>query len=279
VADDDPFIVFHAGMGQSEILRRMGKPRAAAKRLEKLTPPDAEERLAWLQAMATALSEAEDPEAESVWEQLAIAAEASDETRFSALRGRADALMARELPADALPLYREAEALAPEPWAQGWAALGVAEAQLILGQIDDATQAFDVLREHRDPEVRMQAVIRRADVAADAQDWTTAIELVKPEAAAALGPAWDASATSTRARSLLGAGDSNGAEATWRALANRWPEEEEGFLPAWLGLASLAQHAGDDVEAHRWARKAYRSAVDPGYRAQAEAMVEALASY
>jgi uncharacterized protein YjbI with pentapeptide repeats/tetratricopeptide (TPR) repeat protein len=274
LANDDPMLLFQTGMGQAEILRRMGRPSAAATRLKQLTPPDAEERLAWLNSIATALSEAEDPEAEDYWERLAESGQANAETRFSALRGQADALLARDQPAEALPLYREAERIAPEPWAQGWAALGVAAAQAMLGEIDEANQALDLLREHPDPEVRIQAVIRRADAAANAENWAVAIRLVQPEAAAALGPAWDASATATRARSLVGAGDHDGAEATWHALANRWPEEEEGFLPAWLGLAQLAHHAGDEVNAHRWARKAYRNAIDPGYRAQAEALME-----
>ncbi len=278
LADDDPILEFHAGMGQAEILRRIGKPQAAAARMAKLTPPDEEERLGWLNARATALSEAEDPDAEAVWELLAGANDAGAETRFAALRGRADALLARDEFEQALNLYGEAEQIAPEPWAQGWAALGVAEAQAHLGNMDASTQALDLLREHSDPEVRMQAIIRRADIAADLEDWKAAIDLVKPEAAAALGPAWDASATSTRARALQGAGDQPGAETTWRALANRWPEEEEGFLPAWLGLARLAQITGDDVEAQRWARKAYRNAIDPGYRAQAKELVDATAT-
>ena len=114
-------------------------------------------------------------------------------------------------------------------------------------------------------------------MASEAEDWATALRVLNPRDAIGLGPAWDASATDARARALVGAGDVNGANASWRALANRWPGEEEAELPAWLGLTQLAMDVGENTDAHHWARKAYKEARDPGYKTQANTMVQALA--
>jgi hypothetical protein len=122
----------------------------------------------------------------------------------------------------------------------------------------------------------MQASIRRSQLAAIAEDWETAISVLPSSDTDTMGAAWDASATGARAGALLGAGDPEGAEAAYRALAKRWPDNEEGYLPAWLGLAQLAQTSGDETEAHRWARKAFRGASDPGYKQQARDMVRDL---
>jgi len=199
-------------------------------------------------------------------------------TRYTALRGRADAFLAQDQPSEALPLYEEAERISREPWEQGWAALGIAETQAELGDIEAANSALDTLRAHSDPEVRMQACIRRSQLAAVAEDWGTALAVLPSSDTDAMGAAWDASATGARAGALLGAGDTDGAEAAYRALAKRWPDNEEGFLPAWLGMAQLAQNTGDEAQAHHWARKAFRSASDPGYKRQARDMVRDLAN-
>jgi tetratricopeptide (TPR) repeat protein len=278
LGSDDALITFHAGMGRAEILRRGGSPADAAALLETLTAPDQEEQYALLQARGQALTEAGDPSAEDIWRTLAQSAEADLSTRFTALRGRADALRAQDQPVDALPLYQEAERIAREPWEQGWAALGIAETQAELGDREAAVSALDTLREHSDPEVRMQACIRRSQLAAIEEDWDTALTVLPSSDTDTMGAAWDASATSARASALMGAGDPDGAEAAYRALAKRWPDNEEGYLPAWLGLAQLAQTSGDDAEAHRWARKAFRTASDPGYRRQARDMVRDLAN-
>jgi uncharacterized protein YjbI with pentapeptide repeats len=277
LGSDDPVITFHAGMGQAEILRQGGSPADAAAMLAELTAPDKEEQRWLLQARGQALTEAGDPEAETIWAALAQSADGDPGTRYTALRGRADALMGQDLAAEALPLYQEAERISREPWEQGWAALGVAETQAELGDLDASYAALDTLREHSDPEVRMQACIRRSQLAAVAEDWDTALLVLPSSDTDAMGPAWDASATAARAGALLGAGDPDGAESAYRALAQRWPEEEEGYLPAWLGLAQLAQQQGDDAGAHRWARKAFRGASDPGYRRQARDIVREVA--
>jgi thioredoxin-like negative regulator of GroEL len=263
-------------MGRAEIHRRNGSPAEAASVLQTLSAPDSEEQQALLQARAQALSEAGDPEAETIWSELSDAADGDRATQYTALRGRADALLAQDQAGAALPLYQEAERISREPWERGWAALGIAESQAELGEIEASTEALDTLREHSDPEVRMQACIRRSQLAAVAEDWDTALSVLPSSETDTMGAAWDASATAARAGALLGAGDPEGAETAYRALAQRWPDDEEGRLPAWLGLAQLAHILGDEAEAHRWARKAYRSATDPGYRKQAHDLVRAL---
>jgi len=278
LGNDDPVISFHAGMGKAEILRRSGNPADAAALLGALTAPDDEEDHALLRARAQAMTEAGDPEAEATWQELAQAAEADPGTRYTALRGRADALLSQDKPSEALPLYEEAERISREPWEHGWAALGVAETQAQLGDLDAAVAALDTLREHSDPEVRMQASIRRSQLAAVAEDWDTALSALPSNETTEMGAAWDASITAARAGALVGAGDSDGAQSAYKALAKRWPDDEEAYLPAWLGLAQLAQNEGDDAEAHRWARKAFRSASDPGYRRQARDLVKTLDS-
>lgn len=267
---------FYAGMGLAEIERRRGRPRLALEQLTGLSPPDEAEYRSLLAARATALSEAQDEGAENAWEELAALAGEHPDARFTALKGQADALLAAERPAQALPLYIEAKTVAKEPWQRGWAGIGMASAMSLTDDLDGAATVLDELVLHGDPEVRLEASLRRSQLAAEQQDWTTAVRSLNPQDAIDLGPAWDASATTVRAQALLGAGDTEGAEAAWRALARRWPNQEEATLPAWLGLAQLSIDAGDNRDAHYWARKAFKEARDPGYKSQAEAMVTAL---
>ena len=166
--------------------------------------------------------------------------------------------------------------MATEDWQVGWAAIGEAAAQAHLGEIDASIGVLESLLTHTDPEVRMEASLRRSGLAADQEDWTGAIRALNPQAANALGPAWDASATQARTRALIGAGDADGARAAWRALAARWPQEEEAQLPAWLALSQLSIDLGEKADAHHWARKAFKEARDPGYKRQARAIVDAL---
>ena len=276
VSSDSPE-AFYAGMGLAEIERRRGRPRFAMEHLNGLTPPDDAENRSWMAAKATALSEAEDPEAEDAWRALAELAGAHPDAQYAALKGQADALLAVDKAAEAAELFREARGVAREPWQKGWAGIGLASALGMTEDLDDAATLLDELVLHSDPEVRLEASIRRSQLAAEQGDWTTAVRSLDPQDAIELGPAWDASATNVRAQALLGAGDADGAEAAWKALARRWPNQEEATLPAWLGLAQLSIDAGATRDAHHWARKAYKEARDPGYKAQAKAMVTALA--
>lgn len=274
--DDGSPEAFYAGMGLAEIERRRGRPRIALERMRDLTPPDAAEYRALLTARATALSDAEDEGAEAAWKELAELAGDHSEARYAALKGQADSLLASDNAEQAIDLYAEARAAAKEPWQKGWAGIGLAMALATHENWDEASTLLDELILHPDDEVRLEASIRRSQLAADQGDWQTAVRSLNPQDAINLGPAWDASATGVRASALVGAGDNDGAEAAWRALARRWPDQEEAVLPAWLGLAQLCIDAGDTRDAHHWARKAFKEARDPGYKAQAQAMVSAL---
>jgi hypothetical protein len=268
---------FYAGMGLSDVARRAGDPITALTLLQGLQPPDRSEKHAWMVARATALTEAEDPSAQRAWQDLAASADTDIETQYTALKGQADALLAKDKGAEAIPLFEQARAVAVEEWQEGWAGIGLAVALAETDAAEAATTMLDELRLHTDPEVRMEASLRRSQQASDQEEWKTALRVLAPRDAIALGPAWDASSTQARTRALLGAGDAEGAEAAWRALARRWPDQEEAILPSWLGLAQLAIDSGDNTAAHRWARKAFKEARDPGYRAQAQAMVRTLA--
>ncbi|MAY80241.1 MAG: hypothetical protein CL930_05580 [Deltaproteobacteria bacterium] len=277
LTDSDTPESFYAGMGLAEIDRRNEKPKEALAKLEELTPPDEQERRTWMAAKATVLSESGDPLAQDAWEALVAAADADVGTRYTALKGQADALLAQDKAAEAIPLFEEARRIAKESWQSGWAGIGLAGAMAEANDVESAITLLDELREHADPEVAMQAMLKRSQLASDNKDWEVALRVLKPKAAIKLGPAWDATATQARTRALSGAGDLDGANAAWRALANRWPDEEEAILPAWLGLAELAQSIGDDTEAHRWARRAFKEARDPGYRQRARSLVRSLA--
>lgn len=276
VVDEDSPEAFYAGMGLAEIERRNGRPRLALERLSALTPPDASERRSLLTARATALTEAQDDGAEAAWKALADLSETDPGARYAALKGQADSLVAADAPSEAMVLYAQARKIAMEDWQEGWAGIGLATAMANTEDFEGAAILLDELLLHSDPEVRLEASLRRSQLAADQGDWPAAVKSLNPEHAIALGPAWDASATGARARALVGAGDSNGAEAAWRALARRWPDQEEAVLPAWLGLAQLSMDTGATKDAHHWARKAFKEARDPGYKAQAEAIVSAL---
>jgi len=276
LTEDDTAPIFYAAMGMAEIERRLGHPRLALEWLNEATPPDEAETHAWMAAKATALTEAGDPKAEAAWAALAAQGDTDSETRYTAVKGQADALLGEDKAEQALPLYERARSLAVEDWQAGWANIGMAAALAETGDTEASITLLDELRSHSDVEVRMEATLRRSQLAADQDDWTGALRALDPRAAIELGPAWDASATNARTRALVGAGDTSGANAAWRALAARWPDEEEAVLPAWIALAQLALDYGEKDEAHHWARKAFKEARDPGYRNQAKAIVNAL---
>jgi len=268
---------FYAGMGLADVARRNGQPTEALAMLENLTPPDKAEQDAWMVAKANALTEAGDPAAQAAWVSLAEAQDTDPETQYTALKGQADALLAKDNSEEAIPIFEKARTVAIEDWQKGWAAIGLATALAEAKRVEGATTLLDELRNHSDPEVRMEAALRRSQYASDAEEWNTALRVLQPREAIDLGPGWDASSTQARTRALSGAGDLDGAEAAWRALARRWPDEEEALLPSWIGLAQMALDAGDSAEAHRWARKAFKEARDPGYREQAQTLVRSLA--
>jgi tetratricopeptide (TPR) repeat protein len=268
--------LFYSNMGMADIERRLGHPRLALEWLNKATPPDESETHALMAAKAAALTEAGDPSAESAWAALAAKEDTDLETQYTAIKGQADALLGEDKAIQAIPLYERARALAVEDWQSGWAMIGLAASRAESGDVEGSITLLDELRNHSDDEVRMEATLRRSQIAAEQDDWDGALRALDPRAAIALGPAWDASATNARTRALVGAGDTTGANAAWRALAARWPNEEEAILPAWIALAQLALDQGEKTEAHHWARKAFKEARDPGYKNQAKAIVNAL---
>ena len=62
-----------------------------------------------------------------------------------------------------------------------------------------------------------------------------------------------------------------GRRAALQALADRWPDDAEVRVLAWLGRAEVALAAGDREEAVRLARRALEATSDPVYRERAEA--------
>ncbi|NOY27106.1 MAG: hypothetical protein GXP62_14655, partial [Oligoflexia bacterium] len=210
------------------------------------------------------------------WDALATLGQSDPTTEATALRGKADALFADDRYADALPLYQEAADLAPDPADAGWAALGAANALAALG--DPAAPAkLDALMDHPDPEVAVQAAVRRSQIAAEAEDWETARKVLADVDASSLGSAWDTTVSLTRAAALSGAGSYAAAADVIGALSARWPDDEEAQLPALLARADLARAQGDLATARGYARQAQERAQDPGFQQQAQALLDQLA--
>lgn len=270
---DDPAVSFQAGMGQAELLRRAGDPRAAAASLAALSPPDPEGARWLAEARARALVEAGDPGALAAWEALAALSAGDGEARATALRGQADAHFAADRFDRALPLYEEAGAATREPALSGWCALGATEARAALGQ-EGVDASFLRLTRHPDPEVAAQAAVRRSQRAAEQEDWEGALAALQGLDGQSLGVGWDATVTQARASALAGAGRDTEAEGALADLAGRWPTEEEAQVSAALGRAGLARTRGDLVAAEAWARKALESSSDPGFQALAQAQLD-----
>ena len=126
-----------------------------------------------------------------------------------------------------------------------------------------------------DPEVSTQAIIRMAQVQARSNP-AKALELLNGKSAKGLGPAWDASLEEVRAEAHSMSGNHNEAKKTLMALADRWPDDEEAELPAWLGLADLHRAIGEKDEALSWAKMAKAKAKDPNYRDRAITFIKGI---
>ncbi|MDG1480493.1 MAG: pentapeptide repeat-containing protein [Myxococcota bacterium] len=275
-ASEDPHTAFAASMALSELSRRSGDITGAITRLSKLTPPDDETRQWWLEAQASALTEAGDPASVEAWEALASSSSTDPGLQSAALRGRAEALLSQDRFEDALPLFREAAEAAAEPSMVGWAQLGEAEALRYLTRLDEARTLLSELSAHSDPEVSLQAAILVARLELDAEQPDEAIAALLDREATTMGPAWDASLCEIRVAALQEVDRAAEARAELEALAERWPDEEEAQLPAWLGLADLARDDNNPEDARRWAALALNSAQDPAYRDRAQEMVDQL---
>jgi uncharacterized protein YjbI with pentapeptide repeats len=271
----DPHTAFAAGMALSELSRRGGDVPAAIKRLSALTPPDDDTRQWWLEARASALTEAGDPGAAEVWEALAASGGGDPGLQSAALRGRADALFSQDRFSEALPLYRQAAEAAVEPSMAGWARLGEAESLRYLERLDEARALLSALATSTDPEVSLQAAVTSARLELDADEAEAALAMLDGRTADGLGPAWDATLCEVRVAALLSRDRTQEAREALEALASRWPDEEEAQLPAWLGLADLAR-IDNPQDARRWAALALNSARDPAYRDRAQELVDQL---
>ncbi|MCK6505788.1 pentapeptide repeat-containing protein [Myxococcota bacterium] len=272
---DDPAVVFQAGMGLAEVIRRGGDPQGAAAALATLFPPDAEGGRWLAEARARALVEAGDPGALAAWEALALLSSDQPEALAMALRGQADAHFAADRFDRALPLYERAGATTSDPALAGWCALGAAEARAALGE-DGVDPILRRLARHEDREVATQAAVRRSQRAADQEDWAGALDALDGVTVEGLGAGWDATVTQARASALAGAGRAEEAEVALAQLADRWPGDEEARVTALLARASLARGQGDLSAAEGWARKALEASSDPGFRALAQAQLDEL---
>ena len=267
---------FFAELGLAEVQRRQGEPARAVTRLRALTPTDEASRQRWMESLASALSAAGDPEAEKTWEALSEGSGATDEGRVTALRGQADAALAANKASEALALYEQVSRTTSEVSMQGWASLGTADALIALKRDGEALASLRALTSHPDAEVSLQAAIRLSNLASDGRRWEEALKLIDGRDGAALGPAWDATLTEARVRALSGKGERDAGREALKALASRWPGEEEAQLPALLGLAHLDHQDGKLDEARAGAQRALTEARDPGYQKMAQALLDAL---
>ena len=158
----------------------------------------------------------------------------------------------------------------------GWAQLGEAETLRHMEQEDQARELLDELTDHSDPEVSLQAAVVRARLELEAEQAQEALAVLDGLQAQTMGPAWDATLCETRVAALQEVGRPDDARDELKNLAERWPDEEEAQLPAWLGLADLARSADNPEDARRWAALALNSAQDPVYRDRAQELVDQL---
>lgn len=261
-----------AVLGRAAADRRQGRPKSAVARLDALAP-EGEARTRWLEALAGALSDAGDPRAAAVWAELGGQPSQDTSTQAMALRGQAATALEAGRSDEALRLFLQAMATSADHGEQALAAIGAAEAEIALGRAAQADARLEPLRSHADPEIRLRASLLRASNQLAANDAAAALATLSGLDAAALGPAWDTSLTQIRVAAMSATGDRAGVAAAWEALASRWPDEEEARLPAWLGLAYLADQRGDPDEARALATRARDAATDPGYKELAEQLL------
>jgi uncharacterized protein YjbI with pentapeptide repeats len=268
---------FDAAIGWAETLRRQGKETDAAAKLEALSAPSEDSQLRLTELLAQTLTQLEDPKAFEIWDSYAESAGSGADVRFNALIGQAESRLAADKADEALELYQEAAQVAEESSQKGWAELGQSESELMLGQEETALGTLGRLQEHVDPEVSTQASIRLAQAHIGAERHEKALSSLQDITAKELGPAWDASMEEVRADALFTLGRQEEAMSVLTSLAERWPEDEEAQLPAWLGLADMHRAIGDDQQALTWANLAKDRAKDPHYKDRAITLIQGLA--
>lgn len=274
---DDQALRFGAGMGLAELRRRSGDVRGAVQNIEALNPPDQASRRWWTEARAQAWAEiGENEQALAAWKEMAELTAGDPSAAVISLRGQAAVLLDDGRSEEALELYDEARSRAIEPGDAGWTELGKVEALIALERNNEAEALLRGLRLHTDAEVAAQAAIRHGHLAIETEEWNEALERLDGIEALHLGPGWDASIVESRVLALTALERIDDAVVEWETLASRWPGEEEALIPSWLGQAQLARNYGSTSKAMELAEKARVKANDPGYRAQAEALIAAM---
>ena len=273
---EDNFRAFSSSLGLANTLFRQGYYQQAVDLLRNTPSPNKSSELQKTELIAQILSATNDPQAYEVWAEYADHAGKNTEAQYTSFMGQAEAKIAIDLPNEAIKLYKKALQSANEKGQKGWASLGIAEAQIASDEVELAENNLQDLLEHSGKEVQTQATIRLAQLYLAQERPTEALTIINNKSAKHLGPAWDATMEEVRAAVLMAIGDNNGAISALETLANRWPNEEEGQLPAWLGLADLHRSIGNNSTALAWATKARDEAKDPNYKNQAIDLIEGM---
>ena len=172
--------------------------------------------------------------------------------------------------------FQKAIAQSTDAVEAAWIEFELIDMQLEQEQYDELETMLYRLRSHDNPEVRVQAHIRSAQWLIQTERPSEALDILSAVDAQPLGPGWDTSLEEFRAVAHRELGDYEGAIDVYLALANRWPNNEEAEIPAWLGIASIHQQTGTVSQAREWAQRVADNAEDPVYQAQAEAILNAL---
>jgi predicted Zn-dependent protease len=154
--------------------------------------------------------------------------------------------------------------------------LGLAQALIEGESIEEALVILNEEQKNSNAEISTQSFIAQAQLHLREEEPQKTIEILWDIQAQSLGPAWDATLEETRATAYISVQDPEKAKSILRALAERWPTEEEALLPALLGLADIHRGQKETKEALIFAQKALDSATDDNYRERAKTFIEEL---
>ncbi len=266
-----------ARLGLAQAALQLGDIETAIRHLEVDADPSPDARHARLETLARAYVQEERIEdALSTYEALAASAPDDVNIRAGAERGRGELFLGSDRLDDAETAFQKAIDTTTDPAMQGWATIGLANTLAERSQQERAQQVLEPLFLAEDPEVRAQAHIRSAQLDLAEDRWQAALDRLDTIDGGSLGPGWDATLVEIRCAAWVGLGNAAAARDEWKSLVNRWPDEPEARLPAWLGLADLATAEGDGATARSLAEMAMQETTDPGYQARAAALVERL---
>ena len=131
---------------------------------------------------------------------------------------------------------------------------------------EDVDQFLIDLYDHPSSEVALQARIKHSQISIEKEDYNKALEILEDVSAQDMGPGWDTTLEETRALAYQQQQDFDSAQQVLEGLAERWPQEEEAQLPAWIGLVKIYQQQGRNELALATANKAQQQATDPVYQ-------------